>query len=342
MKKDKHIVVIGGGTGVYMALIGLKRYCHNLTAVVSMADDGGSSGRLRDDFGHLPPGDTRRSLIALSTDREVNHTLRALFEYRFEKGFGLNGHSFGNLFLTALTELMGSNEKAIEEAARLLNVRGRVLPVTTENVRLHAELEDGTIIMGESNIDVRTVKSEVGIQRVYLAPGATVYPPAAEAIRNADVVVLGPGDLYSSLIPNLLVKGVPEAIRDCKGARIYVCNLMTKHGETDGFTASTFVAEVVNYLGGPGALDYAVVNSYQFPLSIRTRYAGEYAAPVEIDLERLEQQVLHVVLADVAMRQKLVRHAPGRLARLVLEIAERSSAQPSEDIPVPAASGAAL
>ena len=230
-----------------------------------MADDGGSSGRLRDQFGHLPPGDVRRCLVALSANRQVNRTLRALFEYRFDRGAELNGHSFGNLFLTALTELTGSVELAILEASRLLNIRGTVLPVTTDNVRLCATLEDGTLITGEGKIDVRTVKPELGIRRVFLSPEATIYGPVDQAIRNADVLVIGPGDLYTSIIPNLLVRGVPEAIRACKGVRIFICNLMTKHGETDGFTAARFVAEIYRYLGSSEALDSVIVNTGAFP-----------------------------------------------------------------------------
>ncbi len=318
---EEKIVVLGGGTGTYTALLGLKRYSRSITAVVSMADDGGSSGRLRDEFGHLPPGDARRCLIALSANRRVNRTLRALLEYRFNKGNGLNGHSFGNLFLTALTELTGSTEQAILEASQLLNVRGRVLPVTTDDSRLWAELEDGTLIRGEHNIDVRTVKPDVPIRMVFLAPTARVYPPVSEAIRSADILVIGPGDLYTSIIPNLLVQGVPEAIRACQGVRIYVCNLMTKHGETDGFPASRFISELTRYLGGPGSVDCMIVNSGPIPAALLRRYAEEMAHPVVLDLESCLEYVPQVVQADLVATGSLLRHDSKRLARLVLQVA---------------------
>lgn len=314
------IVAIGGGTGTYMVLMGLKHHRRDLTAVVTMADDGGSSGRLRDEFGHLPPGDARRCLVALSANRQVNRTLRALFEYRFDKGNGLNGHSFGNLFLTALTELTGSVELAILEAARLLNVRGRVLPVTTDNVRLCATLEDGTLITGERNIDVRTVKPELSIRRVFLSPEATAHPPVIEAIRKARILVIGPGDIYTSIIPNLLARGVPEAIRQCTGVRIYVCNLMTKHGETDGFTVSRFVSEVCRYLGGPEALDCVVVNSATFPDELLQKYAREKAYPVLCDLDRCQEMVSNVVQQDLLASGSLLRHDSRKLARLIMQI----------------------
>ena len=322
---NEKIVAIGGGTGTYAVLTGLKHHSRDLTAVVTMADDGGSSGRLRDEFGHLPPGDARRCLVALSANRRINRTLRALFEYRFEKGNGLNGHSFGNLFLTALTELTGSVELAILEASRLLNVRGKVLPVTTDNVRLCATLDDGTLITGERNIDVRTVKPEFGIRRVFLSPEATAYTPVIEAIRKASILVIGPGDLYSSIIPNLLVRGVPEAIRQCKGVRIYVCNLMTKHGETDGFTASRFVSEMCHYLGTPSALDCVVINSATVPDALLEKYAEEDAHPVVCDLDRCQELVPNVIQEDLLASGSLLRHDSGKLARLIMQIGRSRS-----------------
>ena len=319
MRKTK-IIVIGGGTGTYTTLMGVKHYNCDATAVVTMADDGGSSGRLRDEFGHLPPGDVRRCLIALSPNRRINRTLRDLFEYRFDKGNGLNGHSFGNLFLTALAELTGSTERAIQEAAELLNVRGTVLPVTTDNCFLWAELEDSTLIRGERNIDVRTVKPDVAIQRVFLSPKATIYPPVEEAIRNADILVIGPGDLYTSILPNLLVNGVPRAIRECKGVRIFVCNLMTKHGETDRFTASRFLAEVSRYLGASQAIDCMIVNNGAFPPDLLEKYTQENAYPVAFDFERCLELVPHIFQADLVATGSLLRHDSRKLAKLIFQI----------------------
>ena len=334
MSSEKRVVVIGGGTGICAVLTGLKRSCRNLTAVVTMADDGGSSGRLRDEFGHLPPGDTRRCLMALSANREVSRVLRSLFDYRFDRGDGLNGHSFGNLFLTALTEITGGMEQALLQASKLLNVRGQVLPVTLDRVRLSAELEDGTIIWGERNIDVRSVKPELRIRRVFLTPGARVFPPAAEAIKNADILVFGPGDLYTSLIPNLMVQGVPAAIRACQGTRIYVCNLMTKRGETDNFTASDFAAEVVHYCGGPGALDWMIVNNSVFPREVLAEYDREKARPVVVDEQRCREFLPRVLEADVALKGSLLRHDPRKLARAISQLA---GARQAGTIPEPEA-----
>ncbi len=313
------VVTIGGGTGSYTALTGLKRITRRLTAVVTMADDGGSSGRLRDEFGHLPPGDVRRCLVALSASRQMNRILRRLFEYRFDKGLGLNGHSFGNLFLTALTELTGSTEQAILEASKLLNVRGRVLPVTTDDVQLLAELEDGTVISGESNIGTRRTYSRGQIRRVFLSRHATVCRPTADAIRDADVIVIGPGDLFTSIVPNLLVNGVKEAVRACRGTRIYVCNLMTKRAETDGFPASSFLAQVTRYLGGPGALDAMIASNSEFPKPVLNEYAREHSCPVVLDRDACLRMVPQVYEAPLATFG-LVRHNPGRLARLIVKV----------------------
>ncbi len=318
---NENIVVIGGGTGTYTVLTGLKQHSGNITAIVTMADDGGSSGRLRDEFGHLPPGDARRCLVALSADHRVSRTLRTLFEYRFDNPDSqLYGHNFGNLFLTALTELTGSLELAILEASRLLNIRGRVLPVTTDNVRLCAKLEDGTIIRGERHIDVRKIKPDMAMRQVYLSPEATAYPPVLDAIRNADILVLGPGDLYTSIIPNLLVHGVPEAIRECRGVRIYVCNLMTKYGETANFTASRFLSEMCRYLGSTSALDCMIVNDGVFPEDLIARYAKENAHPVVIDAAQCLEMVPCLAQEDLLTSGSLLRHDSEKLASLIMRI----------------------
>lgn len=335
--REEKIVTVGGGTGTYAVLMGVKHLWRDITAVVTMADDGGSSGRLRDEFGHLPPGDMRRCLVALSADHRASHTLRALFEYRFEKGDGLSGHAFGNLFLTALTEITGSPELAIIEASRLLNVRGRVLPVTTDDVTLCATLEDGTLITGERNIDVRTVKPEVAIGQVFLSPEACAYPPVIDAIREADILILGPGDLYSSIIPNLLVKGICEAIRDCRGIRIFVCNLMTKHGETQGFTASRFVSEICHYLGAPSALDWVIVNSAAFPDALVAKYSREDAHPVVADVSHNDQSGHRIALEDVLASGSLLRHDPEKLAEVLMKIALTARTTTNHSEPHPAA-----
>ena len=237
--KDKKIVVIGGGTGVFTMLTGLRRYFNNLTAVVTMADDGGSTGILREEFGILPPGDVRRSLVALArTDNEV---LAHLFNYRFQEGSGLSGHSFGNLMLTALERITGSFDGAIKEASRILAVQGQVLPVTLKKGNLYAELEDGAIIKGETNIDIPKHDGNLKIKKVWLKPKVSANAEALEAIMKADAVIIGPGDLYTSIVPNLLVDGVVKALNKTKAKKIYFVNLMTKFGETNGFKASDFV-----------------------------------------------------------------------------------------------------
>jgi uncharacterized cofD-like protein len=311
------IVCIGGGTGTYTALMGLKRYDVDLTAIVSMADSGGSSGVLRDEFGHLPPGDVRRCLLALSAEPGAG-TLRRLFEYRFERGSWLNGHSFGNLLITALTEITGAPDLAIQEAANILNVKGRVLPVTLDAVQLCARLEDGTVVNGETHIDRRTVGAEAGIAEVWLTPQAKAYAPAVDTILSADIVVIGPGDLYTSVIPNLLVEGVAEAIGRSHAYVVYVCNLMTKHGETDGFKASDFVAEIQRYLGSPGHLNQVIVNQGEAPEELLAQYHREGSVPVEPDLEACMRLGPRVVAAPLAASGTLWRHSPEGLAGLVM------------------------
>ena len=314
------VVVVGGGTGSYTALQGLKHYTDLLTAVVSVADDGGSSGRLRDEFGHLPPGDLRKCLLAMSPSDEVGEVLRRLLDYRFDRGEGLDGHNFGNLLLTALTEVTGGPELAIREVSRLLQIRGRVLPVTLHDTRLVAELDDGTIIRGEANIDVRTVKPEVPIRRVYLDPEPEVHRETREALLQADVIVIGPGDLYTSVLPNLLVHGLSQAIRESSGTKVFVCNLMTKHGETDDFRASAFVAEALRYLGPGGAISHLLLNAASFPHAVLERYAQERSFPVEGDVERCLELVGAVVSTPLAAAGTLARHDPDLLAQQILRI----------------------
>lgn len=261
----KKIVVVGGGTGNHITLSGLKYEECDLTAVVAMTDSGGSSGRLRDELGHLPPGDVRQCLIALAPDDRSTALMARLFDYRFNAGNGLNGHSFGNLFLTALTEITGDAATAIAEASRMLSIKGTVLPVTLTKSTLMARLKDGSEVVGEANIDQRKEKLDVTIDYIYLNPKAYAYPPVLEAISRADAVVMGPGDIYTSILPNLLVEDVAQAIRDSSAVKICVCNLMTKPGESDGFKASDFVNLIREYLGTSSPLDYVVVNNAPYP-----------------------------------------------------------------------------
>lgn len=313
MKSDKKIVVIGGGTGVFTVLSGLKKYFNNLTAVVTMADDGGSTGILREEFGILPPGDIRRALIALSASD--NKILSELFNYRFAEGSGLSGHSFGNLMIAALERITGSFPKAIEEAGKILSVQGKVLPVTFKKTALMAELENGEIIQGEANIDIPKHDGRLKIKKVWLKPAADINPIARKSLLESDAVIIGPGDLYTSLIPNLLVKGVKETLKQSRAKKIYFVNLMTKFGETTGFRASNFVNTIEKYLG-KNILRYAVINKTK-PTAMRFRpYAEEKSEFVEADTDNFSKSPTPVV-ASLIRKYGLVRHDSDKIAEVV-------------------------
>ena len=313
MKSGKKIVVIGGGTGVFTALTGLKKYFNNLTAIVTMADDGGSTGILREEFGVLPPGDIRRALVALSYSN--NKILSELFNYRFQEGSGLSGHSFGNLMITALERITGSFNRAIEEASKILSVQGRVLPVTLGKTKLFAELEDDRVIEGESNIDIPKHGGSIKIRKVWLQPQPSINPEAKKIILSADGIVIGPGDLYTSLIPNLLVKGVRQTLQQARGKKIYFVNLMTKFGETEGFKASDFLKIVEKYLG-KNVLDFAVINKTK-PALMRFRpYVAEKSEFVEADLNNFEKKPVPIT-ANLLRIGGLIRHDSEKLAKVV-------------------------
>ena len=304
-KKIQKIVVIGGGTGTFTVLTALRNYSVplHLTAIVTMADSGGSTGRLRDQYGVLPPGDIRRALVALS---DASQTLRKLFNYRFETG-DLKDHSFGNIFLTALEKMTGNFGSAVKEAARVLNINGEVIPVTLDNINLCAELADGSIIRGETNIDIPKHDPSVQIKKVWLEPVARLNPEAKKAILAADMLIIGPGDLYTSLIPNLLVKGVTATIRKSRAEKVYVCNLMTKFGETHGFKAQNFINVVEKYLGHD-VLDYIVFNSKKPSVAVLERYRKESAYFVDIAGLDLQSKRPQVVLADLIESGQFIRH----------------------------------
>lgn len=316
-RKIKKIVVIGGGTGVFTVLSGLRKYPHELSAIVSMADDGGSTGVLREEFGILPPGDIRRALIALaSADKQ---TLSALFNYRFQKGFGLNGHSFGNLFLLALEQITGNFAASVKEASRMLGVSGAVIPVTLYRTKLYAKLSNGKIIAGETNIDIPTHDGRIKILKTYLRPKPIANPEALRAIYHADAIIIGPGDLYTSLIPNLLVKGIPDALQKSRGKKIYICNLMTKFGETYGFRASDFLHTLEIYTG-QGVLNYFVVNSKRPTRTLLKPYILEKADLVEIDTENLAQKNPVLIKEPLIRKGCLIRHDYDKLAKLIINL----------------------
>lgn len=315
---SKNVVVIGGGTGIFSVLTGLKKYQYNLSAIVTMADDGGSTGILREEFGTLPPGDIRRALVALSkTDNKI---VSDLFNYRFKSKGSLSGHSLGNLLLTALEKITGSFDKAVQEAVKILNVEGEVIPVTLHSTSLVAELSDGETITGETNIDIPKHDGSIPITRVSLSPEVSANPEAVAAIKKADVVILGPGDLYTSILPNLIVEGIPEALRDTQARVMYIVNIMTKFGETNSFKASDFVKKVQEHLGGK-VIDYAVINTEMPTGAILERYEKDNEEPVRYDAENF-QNGMKVVTGEFLRKGKYLRHNPQKLAKALVGIIE--------------------
>jgi uncharacterized cofD-like protein len=318
LRRGYRIVVIGGGTGLSTLLRGLKRYTSNITAVVTVSDDGGSSGRLQKELGILPPGDIRNCLVALADDEAL---VTDLFQYRFTEGDGLTGHSFGNLFLAAMTGITGDFDEAIRESSRVLNIKGRVLPSTLQNVKLKATLTDGSELLGETNISHATKPiASLGFDQGDPQPLDEVIG----AIREADAIVLGPGSLYTSILPNLLVRRIAEEVAASSAPRIYICNVMTQPGETDGYTASKHVHAL---LGNAKArvCDYVVVNE-EPPRRLLELYASEGQVPVVPDVAEIERMGIRVVRANVINETETVRHDPAKLADVVLRIIDQNTA----------------
>jgi uncharacterized cofD-like protein len=319
LQQGYKIVAIGGGTGLSTLLRGLKRRTSNLTAVVTVSDDGGSSGRLQKELGVLPPGDVRNCLVALADDEAL---VTDLFRYRFTEGEGLSGHSFGNLFLAAMSGITGNFDQAIKESSRVLNVVGRVLPATLGVVRLCAELEDGTIVEGETKISL----TKQPIKRVFFDPAAaTPLDEVIAAIRDADAIVLGPGSLFTSVAPNFLVSRIAREVAHAHAVKMYVCNVMTQPGETDGMTAADHV-EALLANAGERVCEYVIVND-EPPSRLLGAYAQEGQVPVEPDVERIAALGLEPVTAAVIGETETVRHDPEKLASVVLGIIDRTVAE---------------
>ncbi len=314
------IVVIGGGTGTSAVLRGLKQHTSRVSAIVTMFDSGGSSGLLQKEFGYPPLGDLRQCLLGLSVG-DAARPLRDLVDFRFDGESSLNGHSLGNLLLAALTTLGKDLEQAIDEMSGLLNITGEVIPVSLERADLCAELSDGRLLRGESAIDLRR-QLHPSIERVFLDPAVPANRRGVDAVMEADVVVLGPGDLYTSIVPNFLAEGMAEALSATRATRVYVCNLMTKLGETDGFTASRFVREMQNYVGRD-SLDWALVNCGDIPDEVRTAYRQEQARPVEADIEVAGGLVPGVYAAVLGNDDVPLMHRSSRVAEAVLDIARQ-------------------
>jgi uncharacterized cofD-like protein len=313
-RRGRRVVVIGGGTGLSTVLRGLKEYTDNLTAVVTVFDDGGSSGRLRRELGILPPGDIRDCLVALA---ESEPLMTELFEYRFQGG-ALDGHAFGNLFIASLAGVTGDLESAVKQTSKVLNIRGRVLPSATEDVVLVADFDDGTSIEGESHITMAGKR----IRRVALKPiDVAPVPEVLQAIAEAELIVLGPGSLYTSVIPNLLVRGVADAVRANRHApRVYVCNVMTQPGETEGFSASDHVRGLLEQVG-PDLFTHVLVNT-QRPRgrAVLARYEAEGSVPVEPDVDHIRELGVTPLEARLISEEDLVRHDPAAIARVLMRL----------------------
>jgi len=316
LSRGPRIVTIGGGTGLSVLLTGLKAYTSNITAIVTVADSGGSSGRLRQEFDILPPGDIRNCLVALA---DAPTLMQDLFQFRFETNSALSGHSFGNLFITVMTRLTGDFEKAIKETSKVLALRGQVIPATLDNVSLAAEHKDGSVTVGEDKIP----KTNKPIKRVYLEPKQPqATPDAIKAIAEAQIIILGPGSLYTSIIPNLLIREITEAVATSGAIKVYVCNVMTQPGETDGYNVSDHVRALLGH-SHPRVFDYCIVNNGEISQEVLKRYAQQNSTIVINDRKKIENMSYRVIEDDFGLvENEVVRHDPEKLAKIILGLIE--------------------
>jgi uncharacterized cofD-like protein len=328
----KRVVVVGGGTGTHTVLSGLKRYADvDLSAIVAMTDSGGSTGRLRDEFGYLPVGDVRMALAALAREEGPHEQLlRRLFLHRFNTAGAVSGHNFGNLFLVALTDLLGSEDAAIEAAGRVLRISGAVIPVTREKTNLVATYSDGSTVVGEHEIDEPVHTTARSIVSLGITPHAAITDRAATALRTADCIIVGPGDLYTSVIANCVIPGFKEALQESAAQIVYVSNLMTKRGQTDGMGLNAHVQELARYMGA--FPHHIVMNATPLPDELLARYAAEAEHPVVLDAHPSDIGLIYEdLLADEtvsrtdgdALRRSLIRHDPHKLARVLHRIIHR-------------------
>lgn len=315
LEKGPKVVVIGGGTGLSTMLSGIKFYSRNLTAIVTVADDGGSSGRLRREFDILPPGDIRNCLAALADDSDL---MKKLFQYRFDKGEGVSGHSFGNLFITAMCEVTGSFDTAVEESSKILAIRGRVIPASLDALKIKAEYFDGTLVEGETAIPER----HQPIRKLMLVPdNAKANQEALEAIREAELIVVGPGSLYTSVLPNLLIKEIKEELEASSACKVYVCNIMTQHGETDSYTASKHLKVIIDHTSSK-VINRCVINHAACDTKTLLKYAKEHSFPVIPDKEKIEKMNCSVVVSDLINESEYIRHDPEKLAKVIFDTYE--------------------
>ena len=327
----KNIVTIGGGTGSFVLLSGLKRHPVSLSAIVSMADDGGSTGVLRDELGVLPPGDIRQCLVALS---DSSDEMRQLMNYRFERG-ALKGHSFGNLLLGALEKINGGFLAGLKEAVKILNVKGEVIPVTADAVNLFLDLKNGKTIKGEAAINRNSMLENIGIRRLYLKPRARANEHALERIKKADIIVIGPGNFYCSIIPNLLVDGIADAIRASKATVIFNCNLVNKNGHTERFTLDDYVDTINEYLGG-SRIDFVIFNGKKPSKALVQKYGKKHEFLVPFKKEDRAERKYKVIVTDLlstalqkyakadklAKYRAFIRHDVEKLAKIIMFISE--------------------
>lgn len=312
LKRGPKIVVVGGGTGLSTLLRGIKKYTSNITAIVTVADDGGSSGVLRDELDILPPGDIRNCLVALA---DTEPLMENLFQYRFKDG-DLEGHSFGNLLIATLSKITGNFHQGVKKSSDVLAIRGQVLPSTLHDMRLYASLENGNKVRGESNIPL----TEGKIKKLSIEPeDCAALPESLEAIREADAVILGPGSLYTSVLPNLLIENLADEIKSSDALKIYACNVMTQAGETDGYTASDHVQSIYDHVGEE-IIDYILVNDAEVDAELLEKYAEEGSYPVEVDWNELLAQDLDIISEDLINQTDLVRHDPDKLAQVIINL----------------------
>ncbi len=317
LNRGPKIVAIGGGTGLSTMLKGIKKITNNITAVVTVGDDGGSSGKLREELGVLPPGDIRSCIAALADDEDL---VAKLFQYRFKDCAGLSGHSFGNLFLTAMCSITGDMVRAVKESSKVLSIRGRVLPSTLDDMRLVAEMDDGSIIKGESNIP----ESGKKIKRLFSEPSnCKALEDVIWAIHDADLIILGPGSLYTSVIPNLLIKDIAKAVNNSKAKKIYVCNIMTQPGETNGFTVSDHIKTLIQHAKYNKIMDAVLVNN-DLPTELLAPYKDAGSEPVVVDKDEINRMGIEIVQKNLIEDRRyedghssFVRHSPSRLARII-------------------------
>ena len=309
------IVVIGGGTGLSVMLRGLKEKNLDITAIVTVADDGGSSGRLRDELQIPPPGDIRNVLLALANTEPL---LNEVLQYRFKMGNGLAGHSLGNLMLAAMTDITGDFVTGIKQISQVLAVKGRVLPAANRAIVLKAEMADGTIVTGESMIPL----ANQPIKRVFLEP-ADIEPlsEAVEAINEADAILIGPGSLYTSIMPNLLVPKLAQAIVESSAVKLFVCNVMTQPGETDNYTVKDHLDAIYRHIGHQ-LFDYVIVNNGEIPQAVEQRYAEKGAKPVQLNIEEVERIGYHVIADQLVLINQVLRHDAERLSHHIYKLVE--------------------